>query len=129
MAINATMTLSEGDHIMSEIGVTTMFSNSSLSSDNTTMVANTTTDPPYNHRTYFLVLVTIFKVITFIVGVVGNIMVMVVVKKNMNMRNSTNMFLVNLSVADLAVMIFCVPSNLTEMFGKDVWYFGEAMCK
>ncbi|XP_074640174.1 thyrotropin-releasing hormone receptor-like [Tubulanus polymorphus] len=45
------------------------------------------------------------------------------------MRNSTNFFLLNLSVADLFVLTICMPSALLEFHSKDIWYLGEAMCK
>ncbi|XP_076546244.1 ecdysis triggering hormone receptor isoform X6 [Osmia lignaria lignaria] len=46
------------------------------------------------------------------------------------MRNSTNIFLVNLSVADLCVLLICTPTVLVEVnSGPQVWPLGEHMCK
>jgi len=46
------------------------------------------------------------------------------------MRNSTNIFLVNLSVADLCVLVICTPTVLIEVnSGPQVWPLGEHMCK
>lgn len=46
------------------------------------------------------------------------------------MRNSTNIFLVNLSVADLCVLVICTPTILIEVnSGPEVWPLGEHMCK
>ena len=56
-------------------------------------------------------------------------MVVYIVLRNRDMRNATNVFLLNLSVADLLVVLICMPSALAEFYGKDVWYLGPIMCK
>ena len=78
---------------------------------------------------YMYILVTLFYVAILTFGTLGNLMVIIVVIKNVTMRNSTNVFLVNLSIADICVLVVCVPTALSEFYGKDVWYLGEAMCK
>lgn len=53
-----------------------------------------------------------------------------VVLQGKDMRNSTNIFLVNLSVADLFVLVISTPSMLMEVnSGPEVWLLGEHMCK
>ena len=59
----------------------------------------------------------------------GNAMVVYIVLRNRDMRNATNVFLLNLSVADLLVVLICMPSALAEFYGKDVWYLGPIMCE
>ncbi len=56
-------------------------------------------------------------------------MVVVVVVKNLEMRTPTNWLLVNLSVADLLVLLFCMPPALVEFHAKDIWLLGPVMCK
>ncbi|KAL6263314.1 hypothetical protein P5V15_006112 [Pogonomyrmex californicus] len=69
-------------------------------------------------------------IIVMILGIVGNLMVPLVVLRGKDMRNSTNIFLVNLSVADLCVLVICTPSVLIEVnSGPQVWLLGEHMCK
>jgi len=66
--------------------------------------------------------------ITFLVGLVGNSLVCFAIWRNKNMRTVTNIFIVNLSVADLAVIIVCLPSTLLV----DVtltWFLGTVLCK
>lgn len=47
-----------------------------------------------------------------------------------DMRNSTNIFLVNLSAADLCVLLICAPTVLVEVnSGPQVWPLGEHMCE
>nr|XP_018915577.1 PREDICTED: growth hormone secretagogue receptor type 1-like isoform X1 [Bemisia tabaci]XP_018915578.1 PREDICTED: growth hormone secretagogue receptor type 1-like isoform X1 [Bemisia tabaci]XP_018915579.1 PREDICTED: growth hormone secretagogue receptor type 1-like isoform X1 [Bemisia tabaci] len=64
------------------------------------------------------------------IGVVGNIMVPIVILKTKDMRNSTNIFLTNLSIADLMVLLVCTPTVLVEVNSKpETWVLGEEMCK
>lgn len=49
----------------------------------------------------------------FTVGLVGNILVIFAVLRTTKLRRCvTNLFLVNLAVADLLVVLFCVPFTL-----------------
>jgi hypothetical protein len=64
------------------------------------------------------------------IGVAGNIMVPIVILKTKDMRNSTNIFLMNLSVADLMVLLVCTPTVLVEVNTKpETWVLGEGMCE
>lgn len=47
----------------------------------------------------------------FILGVIGNLCVIYVLVKEKKLRNFTNYLLANLSIADLTVLIACVPSG------------------
>lgn len=64
------------------------------------------------------------------IGVAGNIMVPIVILKTKDMRNSTNIFLMNLSLADLMVLLVCTPTVLVEVNTKpETWVLGEEMCE
>ena len=93
-------------------------------SPNHTVVDHSAFDIP----TYTFIIVTVLYGLMFVAGVIGNIMVIFVVTKNRAMRNSTNMFLTNLSVSDLLVIVICMPSSLLEFYMKDVWLLGDCMC-
>ena len=43
---------------------------------------------------------------------VGNTFVVLAVATNSNMRNITNYFIANLAIADLLIMLLCLPSTL-----------------
>ena len=46
------------------------------------------------------------------------------------MRNSTNIFLTNLSIADLLVLLVCTPTVLVEVNTRpETWILGQEMCK
>ncbi|XP_048507574.1 thyrotropin-releasing hormone receptor isoform X3 [Athalia rosae] len=69
-------------------------------------------------------------ILVMVLGVVGNLMVPLVVLRGKDMRNSTNIFLVNLSVADLCVLLVCAPTVLVEVNSRpEIWALGEHMCK
>ena len=65
------------------------------------------------------------------VGVMGNLLVIIVIltsKETSGPREgrSTNLFLLNLSIADLLVLISCTPSALVEIVMRgDVWIMGK----
>ena len=54
------------------------------------------------------------------VGVVGNVLVLIVILTSKSMRSSTNLFLLNLSIADLLVLIVCCPNAMIEMYMRTV---------
>lgn len=78
---------------------------------------------------YIYITVSIVNAAIFLAGTFGNILVIVVVLKVREMRTPTNVFLLNLSAADILVLLVCQPAGLLEFFGKDRWFLGEAMCK
>ncbi|XP_041975969.1 QRFP-like peptide receptor [Aricia agestis] len=58
----------------------------------------------------------------------ANTLLIFIVVKFQYMRSVTNIFLVNLSVADLLVTLFCMPVQIAKSVTL-LWYFGEVMCK
>lgn len=74
-----------------------------------------------------VVVPTIFSVIA-IVGFAGNLLVIVVVACNRHMRNTTNVLMTNLAVADLIFIVICVPFTAIG-YATPVWPFGDAWCK
>ena len=78
---------------------------------------------------YLIITATVFYILIFVVGVVGNILVIVVVTCSRSMKTSVNLYLVNLCVADILVILVCMPTALTDIYAKDAWHFGKVMCK
>lgn len=78
---------------------------------------------------YIVVISSILYVLIFVIGILGNIVVIIVVMWNRNMKTAVNVYLINLCVADILVLIVCMPTALVDLYSKDEWYFGEAMCK
>ncbi|XP_069487466.1 neuropeptide Y receptor type 1 [Ambystoma mexicanum] len=63
-----------------------------------------------------------------ILGLSGNLALIIIILKQKEMRNVTNILIVNLSFSDLLVTIMCLPFTLVYTL-MDHWIFGEAMCK
>lgn len=59
---------------------------------------------------------------------IGNILVCIAVYANTTMRTITNIFIVNLAIADLLVIILCLPPTVIWDV-TETWFLGEAMCK
>ncbi|KAJ9590739.1 hypothetical protein L9F63_016255, partial [Diploptera punctata] len=77
---------------------------------------------------YIRITSMVFCFVILGIGVVGNVMVPIVILKTKDMRNSTNIFLMNLSVADLMVLLVCTPTVLVEVNSKpETWVLGEEM--
>lgn len=73
-------------------------------------------------------IVIVIYIVTFIVGITGNFLVCFAVWRNRQMRTVTNMFIVNLSVADLGIIIICLPPTLLVDV-TETWFMGTVMCK
>ena len=78
---------------------------------------------------YIVITATVFYIAIFLFGVLGNILVIVVIGFGRSMKTSVNIFLLNLCIADLFIMLVCMPTALTEIFSMEAWYFGAFMCK
>uniref|UniRef100_A0A914V0I5 G-protein coupled receptors family 1 profile domain-containing protein n=1 Tax=Plectus sambesii TaxID=2011161 RepID=A0A914V0I5_9BILA len=74
-----------------------------------------------------IVLPVIFTVIT-VVGVLGNLLVIIVFAMNRAMRDSTHTLIINLAFADLAFLICCVPFTAV-FYASNVWPFSATWCK
>lgn len=57
-----------------------------------------------------------FFLATFVIGLVGNILVLVIVAKRRVKRTANDVFIMNLAVSDLT-MIFFLPLQISELFG------------
>lgn len=77
---------------------------------------------------YITVYVTLINIIIFFVGIVGNVLVIVVIARVKDMRTTMNLYLVNLSVADLLVLFVCQPTAMLELYAKERWLLGNVVC-
>ncbi|XP_052858524.1 allatostatin-A receptor isoform X1 [Drosophila gunungcola] len=63
-----------------------------------------------------------------ITGFFGNLLVILVVVFNKNMRSTTNLMIVNLAAADLMFVILCIPFTATD-YMVYYWPFGRFWCR
>lgn len=78
---------------------------------------------------YILVIASVFYSITFIAGIISNLSVVVVVVFAKRIRSRMSALFANLGIADMMVILVCMPSAAIDLFAKEVWYLGEFMCK
>lgn len=66
----------------------------------------------YRHSMVMTAVYCVAYLLVFSVGIIGNFFVIAVVLRSPRMRTVTNFFIVNLAVADILVIIFCLPATL-----------------
>lgn len=66
----------------------------------------------------------------FALGVLGNCLVITVLARSGpgKRRSTTNLFILNLSIADLAYLLFCIPFQAT-VYALPTWVLGAFICK
>ncbi|PFX33981.1 prolactin-releasing peptide receptor-like isoform X2 [Stylophora pistillata] len=96
-------------------------------------VSNSSSDqiPGPEPNSSFVIFTTIYAVIVFIVAVVGNSLVIYIVKTREYMRNSTNILIANMAIADI-LMACLFPYMLRWLYVGNAWFgtfMGIALCK
>ncbi|KAM4689565.1 galanin receptor type 1 [Discoglossus pictus] len=76
-----------------------------------------------------IIILVVFGII-FTLGVLGNSLVITVLARNKpgKPRSTTNIFILNLSIADLAYLLFCIPFQST-VYVLPTWVLGAFLCK
>merc|ERR1719219_1940382 len=72
---------------------------------------------------------TIFYVIVFISGLLGNISVILVIIKSSGLHCAMNFYLVSLALADILIISLGVPNELSVYWTQYPYPFGEIFCK
>lgn len=72
---------------------------------------------------------TVIYLFIFVIGIIGNSLVILVIIKDKKMRSVANFFLVSLSAADLMIILFCLPVAVYELYNSYDWIFGLTLCK
>ncbi|NXT54212.1 GPR34 protein, partial [Pluvianellus socialis] len=70
----------------------------------------------------------VFYSIIFVVGLVGNIIALFAFLCIHQKRNSIQVYLLNVAIADL-LLIFCLPFRILYHITKNTWMFGLILCK
>ncbi|NXF91681.1 GPR34 protein, partial [Eubucco bourcierii] len=70
----------------------------------------------------------VFYSIIFVIGLVGNVIALFAFLCIHQKRNSIQVYLLNVAVADL-LLIFCLPFRILYHVSKNTWKFGQLLCK
>lgn len=92
----------------------------------TAYITNTLGDTHIDYHT--LLPLTLIYSIFLVVGVCGNLATCVVIVSNEYLRTATNVYLLNLALADIATLIIAMPGELYLMWQQYPWTFGEVAC-
>ncbi|KAI1309464.1 Thyrotropin-releasing hormone receptor [Halotydeus destructor] len=85
-------------------------------------------DPSY-YAVPYRIIGTIFQGFILLIGVLGNIMVVIVVMRTRSMKTPTNCYLVSLSIADLMVLVSAVPNEILSYYVLgEQWVWGQVGC-
>lgn len=68
-------------------------------------------------------------VLLFLASLLGNILILFLLKRDNQLRSKTSASHISLAIADLLVTIFCLPFMLTDLYIAEQWIFGAAFCK
>ena len=82
---------------------------------------------PWANEPSFIPSVLVFT-LTFIIGAVGNSLVVFVMVGDKKSRSVTTLFLVSLAVADLMFLVICVPCEMIKLFFINI-SMGAGLCK
>ncbi|XP_064605776.1 allatostatin-A receptor-like [Liolophura sinensis] len=82
---------------------------------------------PWIREAHFIPTVTVFAS-TFLLGVVGNSLVVFALVGDKKRRNVTSSFLVSLACADILFLMICVPYEIVRYF-IGPWSIGPSLCK
>ena len=85
------------------------------------------TDSLFYLTLWTIVVPVLFSLIT-IIGITGNVMVVITILTNRKLRNSTNKFLINLAISDVVFLGTCVPFQAYK-YAAFGWPFGDFWCK
>jgi len=67
--------------------------------------------------------------VTFIVGILGNSLILVAVLRHTHVKSSpVNVFLASLASADLLLILVCLPLKVAKLFSY-TWTMGVVSCK
>ncbi|CAF1415755.1 unnamed protein product, partial [Adineta ricciae] len=110
----------------------TMSANESILSNST--LANHTTTSPENFSAdeeasdYLLYLIIPLYSLVFIIGTIGNILVILTVVIVKQMRNTTNALILHLAIANLSFVLMCIPHTI-YVYVVHSYNFPSLFCK
>ncbi|XP_035226900.1 allatostatin-A receptor-like [Stegodyphus dumicola] len=82
---------------------------------------------PWKMNEYFIFIVVTY-IITFVLGVSGNMTVIAAIVGDKASRNMTSVFLVSLAIADLLLLVICAPLDVAHYFVLQ-WDSEGTICK
>jgi hypothetical protein len=83
----------------------------------------------YSNRMYWLMTLKIaLYIVLIVVALLGNLLIIFVIWFNKFLRNTTNYFILNLAICDLAIVLSCMWVQIFMTLSEQ-WLLGEIFCK
>ena len=98
----------------------------SVSYYNFTRISQGSENDSQNWPGYYIKIV--MYVIVILMSLIGNLLVIFIICLNKFMRKSTNFFILNLAICDLAILFSCIWVQILLTINK-FWILGKAFCK
>ncbi|XP_045453562.1 neuropeptides capa receptor-like [Melitaea cinxia] len=76
-----------------------------------------------------IVPITVFLLLIFLTGVIGNVAVCLVIIRHPAMRTDTNYYLFSLALSDLLLLLFGLPNDLSVYWHQYPYSLGVVFCK
>ena len=95
-------------------------------SNNSSFALNATRVDLMNHPAVQVHIYALYAII-FVVGLLGNVLVVFVVAQNRAMQTVTNCFIANLALSDILLCVLAVPFTPLYFYLNE-WIFGKILC-
>lgn len=82
---------------------------------------------PFSQKSFMIIIVVAYSLV-FIIGLLGNSLVVYIVARSNEMRNPTYIFIANLALSDIVLCLLAVPFTPLNGILKS-WVFGDVMCR
>jgi hypothetical protein len=95
---------------------------------NASDVTDSSTSEDFAIPLYLQIVASIFYIISMILGVGGNILVLLVIFYHQRMKTVTSFFIINMAISDLIVALLCIPSTYLAAYIIQYWPFSAFTC-
>ncbi|XP_053561528.1 motilin receptor [Bombina bombina] len=75
-----------------------------------------------------LIPVTAVSLVLMIVGLLGNAITILIIRRYKEMKTTTNFYLSSMALSDLVILL-CMPFDLYRLWRSTPWIFGSFLCK
>ncbi|KAM8977592.1 motilin receptor [Pelodytes ibericus] len=75
-----------------------------------------------------LIPLTAVSLVIMVVGVMGNTITILIIRRYKDMKTTTNFYLSSMAVSDMIILL-CLPFDLYRLWRSRPWIFGDFLCK
>lgn len=75
------------------------------------------------------VFVEVVYVVIFILGILGNVAMVFLLKRKRQRRSPSNLLLLHMVISEMTVLLINIPFDMVLIYVDQKWIFGELMCK